>query len=70
LGIFDINELSLLSYAHVVVLSLLLVAAPPIKNSFELIGLHVVALGLIPFSHLVHDFEKSYNPLIWQEINS
>jgi hypothetical protein len=60
----------LLSDAHVVVLSLLLIAAPPIKNPFEFIGLHVVALGLVPFSHLVHDFKKGYNSLIWQEIYS
>lgn len=70
LGVFNVHKFSLLSDSHVVMLSLLLITAPPVENSFELIGHHVVALGLIALSHLVHDFQESYDPLIGQKINA
>ena len=70
LGIFNVHKLSLLGYPHVVMLSLLLIAAPPVEHSFEIISHHVVALALVPLSHLVHNFEKGNDSLVREKVDA
>ena len=52
------------------VLALLLVAAPPVKDTFKFVCHHVISCGLITLPHLIHDFEESHNPLVGQKVNA
>lgn len=52
------------------VLTLLLIAAPPVENTFKFIGHHVITCGLITLPHLIHDFEESYDPLVGKEVDA
>lgn len=83
LGVLDVEKLPLLGNLHVMLLSLLLVAAPPIENLLELVGHHIVSHGLVPLSHLVHYstgcgqqihnghlLQKCHDPLVGQEVHS
>jgi hypothetical protein len=70
LSVFDIYKLPLLGNPHVMVLALLLIAAPPVKDSFKFIRHHVISCGLITLPHLIHYFEKSHDPLVGQEVDA
>ena len=70
LGIFDVYEFSLLGNSHIVLLTLLFILTPPIKNSPKLITHHIVACFLIFLPHRIHNLQKHHDSVIWQKIDA